>query len=181
MEDGPHGVGGRGCKVGCATATHLRQLFPHSSAVPGPQPGSSSHLLPQPLSSPAAPQRRALWGLELTAPLDTETTQAWWHGSEAVGQWHGHGSVAWPHHRAARDGTDTRILIKAAVQCCSPAPYCGTCWPAPQHGQRWEHPSAWHPTHTARCCPGPGAQCPLPAQPTAQMHRRAGMAEGLTT
>lgn len=89
-----------------------------------PQPGSSSHLLPQPLSSPAAPQRRALWGLELTAPLDTETTQAWWHGSEAVGQWHGH--ITELHRMGQTPGSSLKPL-------CSAAPLLLTVGPAGLH------------------------------------------------
>lgn len=169
--------------MGCATATHFRQLFPHSSAVPGPQPGSSSHLLPQPLSSPAAPQRRALWGLELTAPLDTETTQAWWHGSEAVGQWHGH--ITELHRMGQTPGSSLKLP-------CSAAPLLLTVGPAGLHPSMGSVGSTLQPgtPHTqpgaalvqglsAHCQPNPQPGCiaglgwqrdslprPSPAPPT---------------
>lgn len=108
--------------MGCPTATHLSQLF---SAVPGPQPGSSSQLLPQPLSCPAAPQCKVGAGVDCT-PGQTPHR----HGGTAGGS----GTVAWPGVsgtatlQSCRDGTDPRIPIKATVQRRSPVPYCTQVW-----------------------------------------------------
>lgn len=140
-------------------------LTSHCSSQTAQHPWAPARLIFQLLLQPVLPRcTPAAVGLELPAAPDTEPTQARWHGSGAVGQWQGHGSVARPCCRAARDGTDTRILPKATLQSCSPIPHCGTAGCTPARAGLGA-PFSLHPTHThtqpgaAHCQHNPQPRC----------------------